>query len=175
MKGAEPTDTVRAILRFKGVMYRKHLSRGVSKGAMTQEEADAKYEAWLLNKESNIQDRVKASSDEMVAFHAKRSGKAKPAKPKEEEVVVAEDATADAPATEETEETTTAENQDAAPTQGAATEEPATVGADPVAEEIPTAEEPVAPEAPAQEAETAEEAPADVAEETTDEATKEDQ
>jgi small subunit ribosomal protein S16 len=181
MKGAEPTDTVRAILRFKGVMYRKHLSRGVSKGAMTQEEADAKYEAWLLNKESNIQDRVKASSDEMVAFHAKRSGKAKPAKPKEEEVVVAEDATADAPATEETEETTTAENQDAAPTQGAATEEPATVAEDPVAEEIPAAEvappaeEHVAPEAPAQEAETAEEAPADVAEETTDEAPKEDQ
>ena len=34
MKGAQPTDTARAILRYKGVMYRKHLQRGVSKGAL---------------------------------------------------------------------------------------------------------------------------------------------
>ena len=40
MKGAQPTDTVRAMLRFKGVLYKKHLQRGVAKGAMTQEEAD---------------------------------------------------------------------------------------------------------------------------------------
>ncbi|MEO1714380.1 MAG: 30S ribosomal protein S16, partial [Bacteroidota bacterium] len=40
MKGAQPTDTVRAILRFKGVLYKKHLYRGVKKGALTQEEAE---------------------------------------------------------------------------------------------------------------------------------------
>ena len=39
-KGAQPTDTVRAILRFKGVMYKKHLQRGVLKGSLTQEAAD---------------------------------------------------------------------------------------------------------------------------------------
>ena len=42
-KGAQPTDTVRAILRFKGVLYKKHLMRGVKKGALTMEEAEAKY------------------------------------------------------------------------------------------------------------------------------------
>ncbi len=44
-KGAQPTDTVTAILRFKGVMYRKHLARGVKKGAMTAEQATEKYNA----------------------------------------------------------------------------------------------------------------------------------
>ncbi|MCL4114900.1 UNVERIFIED_CONTAM: hypothetical protein GTU68_036723 [Idotea baltica] len=39
-KGAQPTETARAILRFKGVMYKKHLQRGVSKGALSQEDAD---------------------------------------------------------------------------------------------------------------------------------------
>ena len=39
MQGAQPSDTVRAILSYKGVMFRKHLQRGVAKGAMTQEEA----------------------------------------------------------------------------------------------------------------------------------------
>ena len=38
-KGAQPTDTVRAILRFKGVYYRRHLMRGVAKGALTEEQA----------------------------------------------------------------------------------------------------------------------------------------
>ena len=44
MKGAQPTDTARAILRFKGVLYRKHLERGVKKGALTQEQAMEKYQ-----------------------------------------------------------------------------------------------------------------------------------
>jgi ribosomal protein S16 len=43
-KGAQPTDTVRAILRFKGVYYRKHLMRGVAKGSMTVEEAMTFFE-----------------------------------------------------------------------------------------------------------------------------------
>ena len=53
-KGAQPTDTVRAILRFKGVLYKKHLMRGVKKGALTVEEADAKYKEWIADKESKI-------------------------------------------------------------------------------------------------------------------------
>lgn len=85
MKGAQPTDTVRAILRFKGVMYRKHLNRGVLKGALTQEEADAKYQAWIETKEAHIAKRQKASADEIAAFHTRRSGTAKPVAPKVEE------------------------------------------------------------------------------------------
>ena len=95
MKGAEPTDTVRAILKFKGVMYRKHLSRGVAKGAMTQEEADAKYQGWIEEKESKIARRKKATSDEIAAYHSKRSGSAKAAKVKAEEP--AQEETAESP------------------------------------------------------------------------------
>ncbi len=61
MKGAQPTDTARAILKFKGVFFRKHLQRGVKKGAFTQEEADAKLTAWIEDKESKIAERVAAA------------------------------------------------------------------------------------------------------------------
>lgn len=45
-KGAQPTDTVRRILSFKGILYHKHLLRGVKKGVLTQEQADAKWAQW---------------------------------------------------------------------------------------------------------------------------------
>ena len=50
-KGAQPSNTVAAILRYKGVMYYKHLMRGVSKGALTQEEASEKWMAFIEQKE----------------------------------------------------------------------------------------------------------------------------
>jgi small subunit ribosomal protein S16 len=53
-KGAQPTDTVRAILSYKGVLYKKHLAGGVKKGALTQEEAERKLDAWMNEKESKI-------------------------------------------------------------------------------------------------------------------------
>ncbi len=53
-KGAQPTDTARAILSYKGVLYKKHLDVGVKKGALTQEQADAKFAAWLSEKEEKI-------------------------------------------------------------------------------------------------------------------------
>src|SRR6185436_17741795 len=46
-KGAQPTDTLRAILSYKRVMYQKHLARGIAKGLLTKEAADAKYQQWL--------------------------------------------------------------------------------------------------------------------------------
>ena len=49
-KGAQPTDTVKAILTFKGVMFKNHLLKGVQKGAMTPEQADAKFQSWLDEK-----------------------------------------------------------------------------------------------------------------------------
>lgn len=71
MKGAQPTDTVRAMLSYKGVMMKKHLQVGVNKGAITQEEADKKLEAWLKDKDSKIQGKVdklaKAKSDKAKA------------------------------------------------------------------------------------------------------------
>ncbi|MFO8087262.1 MAG: 30S ribosomal protein S16 [Bacteroidales bacterium] len=54
-KGAQPTATVRAILSFKGILYRNHLQKGVAKGALTQEQADAKFEAWRSEKEARVE------------------------------------------------------------------------------------------------------------------------
>lgn len=131
MKGAQPTDTVRAILRFKGVMYRKHLMRGVQKGALTQEEADTKWQAWIDTKEEKVAARRDATLAEIENFHAKLAGEAPvivEAAPVVEEAPavveapVAEAAAAEAPAEE-------------APAAEVATEEA------PVAEEAPAAEE----------------------------------
>ena len=46
-KGAQPTDTCRAILSYKGVLYKKHLLGGVAKGAFTEAEAEARFNKWL--------------------------------------------------------------------------------------------------------------------------------
>jgi len=54
LKGAQPTDTARKILSIKGVMLKKHLQVGVLKGAITQEQADQKFEDWLQGKEAEI-------------------------------------------------------------------------------------------------------------------------
>lgn len=54
MKGAQPTDTVRAMLSYRGVLYRKHLQIGVEKGAITQEEADKRLATWTEQKETQI-------------------------------------------------------------------------------------------------------------------------
>jgi len=53
-KGAQPTDTVRAILSYNGVLYKKHLMGGVKKGAFGIEEAEAKLAAWLTEKDARI-------------------------------------------------------------------------------------------------------------------------
>lgn len=67
MKGAQPTDTVRAILSYRGIMLRKHLQIGVNKGAITQEAADKKFEDWLKGKEAQIQGKIeKLSADKQA-------------------------------------------------------------------------------------------------------------
>lgn len=52
--GAQPTDTARSILSYKGVMLKKHLNGGVRKGALTEEQAEEKFKAWLEEKEGKI-------------------------------------------------------------------------------------------------------------------------
>ena len=65
--GAQPTDTARAILSYKGVMLKKHLLEGVKKGALTEEEAEKKFQAWLEEKASKINNKeenlAKAKAD----------------------------------------------------------------------------------------------------------------
>ena len=56
--GAERTDTANAILKYKGVVYKYHLDRGVVKGAMTQDQADAKFDKWMVDKDSKLEGQV---------------------------------------------------------------------------------------------------------------------
>ncbi|MFV0531766.1 MAG: 30S ribosomal protein S16 [Flavobacteriales bacterium] len=53
--GAQPTDTARAILSYKGVLLKKHLLGGVTKGAFDEAEAEKRFQAWLEQKEGKIQ------------------------------------------------------------------------------------------------------------------------
>src|SRR3954462_484120 len=55
MNGAQPSDTVKAMLSYRGIMLKKHLQIGVVKGAITQEQADSKLADWLKSKEAKIQ------------------------------------------------------------------------------------------------------------------------
>jgi len=55
LNGAQPTDTARAILSYKGAAYKKHLQVGVNKGAITQEEADKKFAAWMSEKDAKVE------------------------------------------------------------------------------------------------------------------------
>ena len=53
--GAQPSDTARAILSYKGVIYKSHLLKGVKKGALTEEQAEVKFQNWLREKEEKIE------------------------------------------------------------------------------------------------------------------------
>jgi len=76
--GAQPTDTLRAILSYKGVLYKHHLQKGVSKGVLSQEAADAKFVAWeeeklskIGNKTSTLADVKREDSKKRLADEAK--------------------------------------------------------------------------------------------------------
>ncbi len=63
-KGAQPTDTVRAILSYKGVLYKYHLLKGVKKGAFDEAQAEVKFQAWLKEKEAKIAAKVSGLQEE---------------------------------------------------------------------------------------------------------------
>jgi small subunit ribosomal protein S16 len=81
MKGAQPSDTVRAILKFKGVLYKKHLLRGVKKGALTEEQAEEKFQEFISEKEDKVEKRREEAAEEKKARLARLFG----APPKKEE------------------------------------------------------------------------------------------
>ena len=146
-KGAEPTDTCRAILSYKGVMYKKHLEGGIKKGALTQEQADKKFAEWLEAKTQKVEGKkdtlsatkadtrkaalaaeAKKKEDKAAVIAAKNTPPAEEAPVAEEEVV--EEEVAAAPVAEETpvvEETAVEETPavEEAPVAEAATEEAA--------------------------------------------------
>ena len=95
MNGAQPTDTARAILKYRGVMYKKHLMRGVSKGAFSQEEADRIFTEWMQGKDAKIAKHVEATKTKVEKKRAEIFGKIKPVTVQAEEVAetAGEDAT----------------------------------------------------------------------------------
>ncbi|WP_448701776.1 30S ribosomal protein S16 [Mucilaginibacter sp. AW1-3] len=127
--GAQPTDTVRAILSYKGVLYKKHLQGGVKKGALTEEQAEAKFTAWLEQKDGKI--TGKKSNLSSAKEEAKKAALIAEAKKKEDKAAAI--AAKNAPPVEEVEEAPVEETEEAAPvaeateepTAEAATEEPA--------------------------------------------------
>jgi small subunit ribosomal protein S16 len=58
MKGAQPSETVKRMLSYRGVMLKKHLQIGVVKGALTQDQADSKLGEWVKSKDTKIQTKV---------------------------------------------------------------------------------------------------------------------
>jgi small subunit ribosomal protein S16 len=128
--GAQPTDTAKAILSYKGAMLKNHLAGGVRKGALTEEQAAEKFQAWLDEKEAKISSKVeglaKAKADEkakaMEAEAKINEERANAAKELEEAAIKAEaDAKAAAKAAEEVVEEVAPETIDDA--QSAAQEE----------------------------------------------------
>ncbi len=83
LKGAQPTDTVRAILRYKGVLLRKHLMEGVKKGALTVEQAEEKLAAWLKVKDGSVEQAKAKTADAKKAHYIAANGKVQPKKVKE--------------------------------------------------------------------------------------------
>ena len=56
--GAQPTDTAKALLSYKGAMLKNHLIGGVRKGALTEEQAEAKFQAWVEEKDAKIEKKI---------------------------------------------------------------------------------------------------------------------
>jgi len=78
MNGAQASDTVKAMLSYRGVMLRKHLQIGVIKGAISQEQADSKLAAWLKEKEAKIQaNRDKITQSKQASAKARKEAETK--------------------------------------------------------------------------------------------------
>ena len=146
--GAQPTDTAKNILSYKGALLKKHLLGGVAKGALTEEQAEKKFQAWLEEKEAKIQSKAeglskaeaKAKAERLAAEKAINEARLAAAEPEVEEA-------------EETEEATEAAAETEAPAAEVETKEEV---------EAPAEE---APETEAKEETPAEEAPAPAEEE----------
>lgn len=108
MNGAQPTDTVKAMLSYRGILYKKHLQIGVLKGAITQEQADAKFNEWKAAKDAKIEGKKARLSDEKASARAtalEAEAKVNAARAEAQRQRAAEAAAANAPAAEEGAET----------------------------------------------------------------------
>jgi small subunit ribosomal protein S16 len=131
--GAELTETARAILSYKGVLFKNHLLKGVTKGALTVEQAEAKFAAWEAEKAAKIEGKIdglgkNAAADKAARMQAEADANAAKAKaievkntpaveeaPIEEVEAATEEAATEETATEEATEAPAAEEATDAP------------------------------------------------------------
>jgi small subunit ribosomal protein S16 len=155
LNGAQPTDTVKAMLSYRGVMLKKHLQIGVLKGAISQEQADVKFNAWVSEKDTKIEGKkdqlatakADARKAALAAETAKNQARIDAIKAREAAALAAA-----APAVEEV-EAPAAEVEETT----AVVETPEVEAA--VVEETPVVETPAAEETPVVEATTSADAP----------------
>ena len=98
--GAQPTDTARAILSYKGALLKNHLAGGVRKGALTEEEAEKKFQAWVEEKASKVETKKDGLAKAKADAKAKALEAEKAVNEARVAVPVVEEATEDAPANE---------------------------------------------------------------------------
>jgi small subunit ribosomal protein S16 len=144
-KGAQPTDTARTLLSYRGALLKHHLNGGVRKGALTQEEADKKLAAWLEEKVAKIDAKKDGISKDKAEAYAKRI---------EDEKAAGEKRLAQAAAAE-------AEAVEAEAAEEQATEEAAAEAVENTTEEVAVEETVAETEAPVEEAVAETEAPAE--------------
>jgi len=107
MKGAQPSDTVRNILSYKGIMMKKHLLEGVRKGAFSEEEAEKRFTAWMEGKNKKVSDKsadvLKANEEaKKTALSAETAKKeARAAEIASKNIVVTEEVSEEIPVVEE--------------------------------------------------------------------------
>jgi small subunit ribosomal protein S16 len=125
--GAQPTDTCRAILSYKGVLYKKHLQGGLKKGALTEEQVDSKFQEWLDHKDN----KITGKKDSLTTAKQDARKAALAAEAKKKEVRAAAIVAKNTPPVEEVE---VAEEEVEAPVAEAETEAPAAEAETPAAE-----------------------------------------
>ena len=159
LNGAQPTDTVKAMLSYRGVMLKKHLQIGVLKGAISQEQADVKFNAWVSEKDIKIEGKkdqlatakADARKTALAAETAKNQARIDAIKAREAAALAAAAPAVEeveAPAAEEEETTAVVET----PEVEAAVVEVTPVVETPAAEETPVVEATTSADAPVVEA-----------------------
>jgi len=148
MNGAQPSDTVKAMLSYRGVMLKRHLQIGVVKGALTQEQADEKLAQWKAEKEQKIQSKKdNVSKTKQDAAKARKEAETKIKEARSEAIrKKAEVAAAAASAAETPAEEASAPAAEAAPAEVSATETAPAEGTATGAEATPASDQPPATE-----------------------------
>ena len=116
MNGAQPSDTARAILSYKGILHKKHLLEGVRKGAFDEAEAEKRFEAWMADKESKIvakRDGLTKAQQEAKDKALEAEKAANEARKAAEAAALAEASAEEAPAAEEASEEAAEESTEA--------------------------------------------------------------